>query len=115
MKSFFQHALWVGLAGLFAMAVVSLIPPTASSIYSYVRGYAPNPGLSYQAAAAALPTAPTVKATVNILDPVFTPPPTGKVIRADLSAMKISLYEDGEEVATYNILAKGRPGTAWET
>ncbi len=113
MKSFFHYALWVSLAGLFGIALVSLIPPTISLALNTVKGDSTH-NLTYQVVAAGgvvnSPVAPK-----NILDPVFTPPAAGKAIRADLSAMKISLYDDGKEVGTFNILAKGKPGTAWET
>lgn len=42
-------------------------------------------------------------------------PETGKFIGANLDTMKLSLYEDGEHIKTYDILSKGRPGTRWET
>lgn len=112
MKSFFHYALWVSLAGLFGIALVSLIPPTVSLALNTLKGGSSH--LDYQVAAAAK-VASLSTSTEDILDPVFTPPSVGKAIRADLSAMKISLYEDGKEVGTYDILAKGKPGTAWET
>ncbi len=115
MKSFFHQAVWVTLAGLFGIAVVSLMPQVISLAYNYTSDYALRPKLSYQAVAASAAISPTITASDNILDPIFMPPASGKVIRADLSAMKLSLYQDGKEVATYDILSKGRPGTAWET
>lgn len=42
-------------------------------------------------------------------------PKEGKVIVANLESMKLDLYEDGEIKKTFDILGKGRPGTAWET
>ncbi len=45
----------------------------------------------------------------------FILPTEGKVILADLGAMKITLYEHGVATATYPILSKGRKGTPWET
>jgi lipoprotein-anchoring transpeptidase ErfK/SrfK len=42
-------------------------------------------------------------------------PQTGKFIAADLVAMQISLYQDGQLVAQYPIKTKGRAGTPWET
>ncbi len=42
-------------------------------------------------------------------------PDTGKVIVADLELMSLSLYLDGQVATTVPIMAKGRPGTPWET
>lgn len=42
-------------------------------------------------------------------------PEKGKAIVANLAAMKLHLYEDGEEVKSFDIQSRGRPGTAWET
>lgn len=42
-------------------------------------------------------------------------PTTGKFISADLSAKRLSLYQDGQRLAAYPIITIGRPGTAWET
>ena len=42
-------------------------------------------------------------------------PPEGKFVGADLTTMKIMLYQDGALEATYDILSKGRPGSPWET
>ncbi|MDP3902175.1 MAG: L,D-transpeptidase family protein, partial [bacterium] len=39
----------------------------------------------------------------------------GKFIKADLSEMRLSLFEDGEKVKDFDILAKGREGSPWET
>lgn len=40
---------------------------------------------------------------------------TGKVIRADLLLMQLSLYEDGKLIESVPILSRGRVGTPWET
>lgn len=45
----------------------------------------------------------------------LTIPKTGKAIVANLESMKVDLYEDGKVVENFDILGKGRPGTAWET
>lgn len=42
-------------------------------------------------------------------------PQTGKFVAADLSSMQLLTYQDGEEVARFDILSKGKPGTRWET
>jgi len=45
----------------------------------------------------------------------LTIPKQGKAIVANLESMKLDLYEDGKIKNTFDILGKGRPGTAWET
>jgi lipoprotein-anchoring transpeptidase ErfK/SrfK len=42
-------------------------------------------------------------------------PEAGKAIVANLESMKLDLYEDGKVIESFEILSKGRPGTAWET
>jgi D-alanyl-D-alanine endopeptidase (penicillin-binding protein 7) len=70
---------------------------------------------------AATPLAPIVfststpKRTIEALRPDDVVPATGKFILADLSAMQLTLYQDGIATATLPIKTKGRPGTAWET
>ncbi len=38
-----------------------------------------------------------------------------RLIGADLSMMKLYLFENGEAIAEYNILSKGKRGSRWET
>jgi hypothetical protein len=45
----------------------------------------------------------------------LTIPKEGKAIVANLESMKMDLYEDGKVKDTFDILGKGRQGTAWET
>ncbi len=42
-------------------------------------------------------------------------PKDGKSIVANLESMTLDLYQDGKIVDSFEILGKGRPGTAWET
>ena len=42
-------------------------------------------------------------------------PTEGKFIVANLGTMQLSLYQDGQEVAHYPIITKGKAGTPWET
>lgn len=51
----------------------------------------------------------------NIKDSDFVPPQDGKMIRINLETMKMDLYEDGNLVETITVLAKGKPGSYWET
>lgn len=112
MKSFWWTTGWVVLAGLFGVALASTVPLAGRLAAGDLRLALPEAEI-YQAAAVAAAVAPPDFGSVN--DPIFTPPLSGRAIRADLSAMLLTLYEDGEEVATYSILSKGRPGTPWET
>jgi D-alanyl-D-alanine carboxypeptidase len=52
---------------------------------------------------------------INALTIADTIPATGKFIAADLSNMRLYLYQDGTTTAEYPILSKGRPGTPWAT
>ena len=52
---------------------------------------------------------------INSLTIAGAIPETGKFVAADLVAMKLSLYQDGQRVAEYPIITKGRVGTPWET
>lgn len=119
MQKFWHHFFWIGLASFFGMALASSVPlllnqpklnfePNFESLASSV---------SYQAAGIGLlASASTSPQQFNsVVDPIFTPPAAGKVIRADLVAMRLTLYENGQEQATFPILAKGRAGTPWET
>ncbi len=45
----------------------------------------------------------------------LTIPQDGKAIVANLETMIVDLYQDGEILESFEILSKGRPGTAWET
>ena len=51
----------------------------------------------------------------NISDEQFTPPPDGKMIRINLETMSVITYEDGKVVDEFDVLAKGKPGSYWET
>ena len=42
-------------------------------------------------------------------------PEKGKILIADLKEMEMSLYLNGEQVAKYEIISKGRKGTPWDT
>lgn len=53
--------------------------------------------------------------TIETLTIEAAVPPTGKFIAADLSEMKLYLYQDGAITAEYPILTKGRPGSPYET
>ncbi|MBP9855699.1 MAG: L,D-transpeptidase family protein [Candidatus Pacebacteria bacterium] len=113
MKDFWHYAFWVGLTAVFAISLFNLVPVAARVGMDFMTGNWASQ-LHYQVAtAAATVSSPVLRSTVN--DPVFTPPTRGKAIRADLAAMKLSLYEDGNNIATYDIVAKGKPGSPWET
>jgi poly-gamma-glutamate synthesis protein (capsule biosynthesis protein) len=51
----------------------------------------------------------------NIDELVFEIPETGRAVKADLSSMTITLFEDGEEVNKFDILSIGKKGSPWET
>lgn len=45
----------------------------------------------------------------------YTTPTLGRAIEADLGAMVMTLYEDGQIVNKFKIVSKGRPNSPWET
>jgi lipoprotein-anchoring transpeptidase ErfK/SrfK len=55
---------------------------------------------------------PRLLEEVKITDVV---PAHGKFLGADLDSMKLTLYEDGVPLKTFDIVAKGKPGSLWET
>jgi hypothetical protein len=115
MRDFFHYSLWVALSALFSLAVVNLAPVAVNLSRDYLTG-TPVGRLSYQLTAVEeVGAAITNELLPRLVDPIFIPPPVGKVIRADLQAMKLSLYENGAPVAVYDIKSRGRPGTPWET
>ncbi len=58
---------------------------------------------------------PVPERVINSLTIDDAIPAEGKFIAADLVAMKLFLYQDGNKVEEFPILTKGRPGTPWET
>lgn len=72
---------------------------------------APAPSLQAQESFSTT-TSQRVIASLSIADAV---PARGKFVAADLVHMRLTLYKDGDAVAEYPILNKGRPGTPDET
>ncbi len=101
------------LFGMSAAGVLTTLP----GVFSYlVSG---QTSLDYDLSHASASTTSALFQEINLgnvsATPVFTPPAKGKVIRVDLSAMKLSLYENGNVKSVIDILSRGRPGTPWET
>ena len=69
----------------------------------------------FQVAPLAVAATSTLSRSIQTLTIKQAIPPTGKFIAADLSRMKMHLYENGALVAEYPILTKGRPGSPYET
>jgi D-alanyl-D-alanine carboxypeptidase len=57
----------------------------------------------------------TPQRIINTLTIAGVVPQTGKFIAADLSNMKLTLYQDGAVFAEYSILTKGNPSSPYET
>jgi poly-gamma-glutamate synthesis protein (capsule biosynthesis protein) len=54
--------------------------------------------------------------TLGTIDDIsFVPDEIGKTIRVNLETMELSTYENGTLQKTYKVLAKGKPGSYWET
>lgn len=51
----------------------------------------------------------------NIDDEAFSPSREGKVIRVNLETMELTAYENGTLAYTFPVLAKGKPGSYYET
>lgn len=103
-KGFAALAL-VGAGGYFALASFDL--PASLNVATLLPESAPIP-------AAAISTT-TPQRIINSLTIADAIPEEGKLIAADLVAMKIMLYENGQMVAEYPIQSKGRTGSPWET
>jgi hypothetical protein len=71
--------------------------------------------LSPPLAAAATLSTTTPQRVINSLRLKDVIPDEGKFVAADLVAMQLYVYEDGNLVAEYPIQTKGRSGTPWET
>ncbi len=66
--------------------------------------------------APAVPDVPTNVSFENIPDDSFLPPATGKLLRINLVTMKLTRYENGQEIGTpVPIIGKGKVGSYWET
>jgi len=87
---------------LYAQSVTIADSPTPDTVQTPVK-----PSVPFSTS-----TPPRVIKTLTIADVV---PQTGTFIVADLSAMRVTLYQDGTSTAVYPILTKGKPGTPWET
>lgn len=115
-RTIFNYGFHIFLAGVFGVSLAFLLFQGASGVSGeLVKPLNPllvedHPELNEEmlagAAAADLP--------FKVTDQDNRLPP-GKVIKADLAAMKIFLYQDGQLVSVLPILSKGRPGSPWET
>ncbi|MES2014796.1 MAG: L,D-transpeptidase family protein [Patescibacteria group bacterium] len=99
----------VGMGGHYAWTYAKTLMPSAPT--TLVAETVPH----IEKTSAATLSSTTPQRIINSLTIADTIPETGKFIAADLVAMKLSTYENGQLVAEYPILKKGRPGTPWET
>ncbi len=60
-------------------------------------------------------TTPQPQRVINAITISQAIPAQGKFIVADLTNMKLTLYQNGTTTAEYQIITKGRVGTPWET
>ncbi|MEK7504975.1 MAG: L,D-transpeptidase family protein, partial [Patescibacteria group bacterium] len=119
-KKFFNYGVGVIGAGLFGLAVTLVLVNGLDLSWRLITDrslalvYAPT--TSVQVARGQGEKAEVVKS----LPPRIAPAPagipaTGHSLMADLDQMIISLYQDGVLVEAMPIIAKGKPGSAWET
>lgn len=113
MKKFLSSVLIGGLAGtalafIFVWAVPQLPDFFASTFYQNI----PKP----TNIALALKDQFTPTSSQSFIQSVDTMvAQEGKVVYADLGAMKITLFENGQPMGEYEIASIGREGTAWQT
>lgn len=106
------------------VACLGLITVCLFGIHSYVEksraaNAATQADSNYQVASdneTPVPDVPVNISFENIPDDSFLPPSTGKLIRANLITMQVTLYENGQiQTEPMKILAKGKIGSFWET
>mgnify|MGYP001557976050 FL=1 len=101
----------VVMIGRFGFWYVSELHPTSVPALIAIQE---TPSVQAMALVQEFSTSTPVR-VINKLTVADAVPQTGKFITADLESMKLTLYQDGIEVAEYPILTKGRPGSPYET
>lgn len=98
----------VGSAGHFAL-------PYAQSVYASADSSADQFVVQKSVAPHGTFSTTTPQRVIKSLTIAEAVPPAGKFLVADLSTMKLSLYQDGASTAEYPIQTKGKSGSPWET
>lgn len=116
-KHIFQYVFWsvvaitFGAGSMWAVSITAKILPNPSILGGQI--YQASPSLAFQEVGFKNPNKKISFANFDRDNPNV--PSSGKAIVADLKNMIIYLYRDGQLVSTSTILAKGRPGSPWET
>ncbi|MFA6416258.1 MAG: L,D-transpeptidase family protein [Candidatus Paceibacterota bacterium] len=104
-------AVFFGAGSMWAVSTAARILPNPSILGGQI--YQASSGLAFKEVGFKNPNKKISFANFDQDNPEV--PATGKVIVADLGHMVIYLYRDGKLVSTSTVLAKGRPGSPWET
>ena len=124
MKPLFKAALLsfatLALTGFIGACIIQGPTTTIRSIGAFISdihlGLTPAKGSEEPLLQAEPAVAPPERITLgSISDEYYTPPTEGKAIRVNLETMELVTYENGVEVTTYEVLAKGKPGSYYET
>ncbi|OHA62566.1 MAG: hypothetical protein A2556_01795 [Candidatus Vogelbacteria bacterium RIFOXYD2_FULL_44_9] len=116
-KPIFQYVFWsvvavvFGAGSMWAVSTTAKILPNPSLLGGEI--YQASSGLAFKEVGFKNPNQKISFANFDRANPEV--PPVGKVIVADLRQMVLYLYNNGQLVSTSTVLAKGRPGSPWET
>lgn len=116
-QSIFRYVFWVAVAVIFGAGSMWSISAVAKILPnpSFLGGQLYHASSTFSSSTVDFKN-PNKKITFANFDQNNpTVPTTGKTIVADLRQMIIYLYRDGNLISTSTILAKGRPGSPWET
>ena len=117
MKSFFNKevSLWLTILilGLAMVAVVFVFREFHQTVYNYSFNLPASDGSSTPYTYGSWPALDNKNFYDKVLDDLIAQKTT--FISVDLSAMQLRYYENGTIATTVPVLAKGRPGSWWET
>lgn len=108
----FLACLVVGMVGHFGILLMAGSHPASAAAPALVAVQEAASAPISLTSAFSTTTAERVISRLAIADAV---PREGRFIAADLTTMKLTLYQDGVVSAEYPILTKGRPGSPYET
>lgn len=111
-----RYLVWTLIAALCGIAGAYALVESGQAAYSFIEsGGRPLVYVAdtYEAVTANLVQAFSPLKRISVERPA--PPASGKAILTDLANMKLELYEDAKLVDKFDIAAKGRKGTPWET
>ncbi len=112
-EKIFLASVTIGMVGHAGFLYMNKVPsvPISQPVLVAIQETSPN---TAQVTMTAFSTT-TSQRIINTLTIADAVPREGKFIAADLENMSITLYQDGETIAEYPILTKGKPGSPFET